>query len=38
LNAERDERSLAAVLRFASHGVRSVGDNDLGLSRSLAMG
>ena len=38
LSAESDERSLAAVLRFASHGVRSVGDNDLGLSRSLAMG
>ena len=38
LNAESDERSLAAVLRFASHGVPSIGDNDLGLSRSLALG
>ena len=38
LNAESDERSLAAVLRFASHGVKSIGDSDLGLSRSLALG
>ena len=38
LNAQSDERSLAAVLRFASHGVKSIGDSDLGLSRSLALG
>ena len=38
LNTQSDERSLAAVLRFASHGVKSIGDSDLGLSRSLALG
>jgi hypothetical protein len=38
LDVEGDARSLAAALRFASHGVQGVGDNELELSRSLALG
>ena len=37
LQAERDERPLAAALRFGLHGVDRIGACDLAASRSLAM-
>jgi len=37
LDAERDERPLAAALRFEQHGVKLTAPEDLGLSRSLAL-
>jgi acyl-CoA dehydrogenase len=37
LDAQRDERPLAAALRFAAHGVSLIGDYDAVLSRGLAL-
>ena len=37
LDAERDERSLAAAVRFAWHGVDLISGEDVGMSRSLAL-
>jgi hypothetical protein len=37
LDVERDERCMAAALRFGRHGVDLTTGEDIGMSRSLAL-